>query len=214
MKFVLFVEGYTEKKALPEFLKRWLDPRLSQRVGIQIVRFDGWAEYVKDVPKKALLHLNSPKRDDIIAVIGLLDLYGPTFYPPGKETAKERYEWAKAEIEQSVDHPKFRHHFAVHECEAWLLSSLDGFPVDVKKALPAKCTKPEQVNFNEPPKKLLEKVYREKMGGSYKQVTHGAELFGTLDPNLAYAKCPFFKAMLDDMIALAMKAGLQRVGVE
>jgi hypothetical protein len=31
MKFVLFVEGYTEKKALPEFLKRWLDPRLSQR---------------------------------------------------------------------------------------------------------------------------------------------------------------------------------------
>jgi len=28
MKFILFVEGYTEDKALPQFLKKWLDPRL------------------------------------------------------------------------------------------------------------------------------------------------------------------------------------------
>ena len=26
MKFVLFVEGHTEKIGLPSFLKRWLDP--------------------------------------------------------------------------------------------------------------------------------------------------------------------------------------------
>ena len=38
MKFVLFVEGHTER-AIPEFLKRWLDPQLSQRAGIQTVRF-------------------------------------------------------------------------------------------------------------------------------------------------------------------------------
>ena len=35
MKFVLFVEGYTEDKALPKFLKRWLDPRLGKPVGIK-----------------------------------------------------------------------------------------------------------------------------------------------------------------------------------
>ncbi len=33
MKIVLFVEGYTEKKALPEFLKLWLDSKLSTRIG-------------------------------------------------------------------------------------------------------------------------------------------------------------------------------------
>ncbi|MEN6436959.1 MAG: TOPRIM nucleotidyl transferase/hydrolase domain-containing protein, partial [Syntrophobacter sp.] len=39
MKFILLVEGHTEKIALPDFFKRWLDPRLKQRVGIQFVRF-------------------------------------------------------------------------------------------------------------------------------------------------------------------------------
>lgn len=29
MMFVLFVEGHTEDKALPRFLKKWLDPQLS-----------------------------------------------------------------------------------------------------------------------------------------------------------------------------------------
>ncbi len=29
MKFVLLVEGYTEQKAIPAFLKRWLDVRLN-----------------------------------------------------------------------------------------------------------------------------------------------------------------------------------------
>ncbi|MFS8067350.1 MAG: hypothetical protein ACMG6S_13345 [Byssovorax sp.] len=37
MKIVLFVEGHTEKKALPEFLKLWLDSRLSARIGIAAV---------------------------------------------------------------------------------------------------------------------------------------------------------------------------------
>jgi hypothetical protein len=95
MKFVLFVEGHTEKKSLPQFLKRWLDPRLTKPVGIKIVRFDGWSDFVKSAPTKALLYLNGPDRDDIAAVIGLLDLYGPTFYPENKQTANERYDWAK-----------------------------------------------------------------------------------------------------------------------
>jgi len=37
VKFVLFVEGYTEKQEIPAFLKRYLDPRLSQLVGIKSV---------------------------------------------------------------------------------------------------------------------------------------------------------------------------------
>jgi len=211
MKFVFFVEGHTEKKALPEFLKRWLDPRLSQRVGIQIVRFDGWSQYTDDVQTKARLHLNSPKRDDIIAVIGLLDLYGPTFYPGDRRTANERYEWAKQKFEAEVDHPKFRQHFAVHECEAWLLSHPDGLPEAVKRSLPGRCAQPEAVNFDEPPKKLLKRLYGDKLRENYKEVTHGAELFAELDPAVVRGKCPRFRAMLDDMITLAEQAGLNRV---
>ncbi|MBW2369178.1 MAG: hypothetical protein JRH15_15000 [Deltaproteobacteria bacterium] len=88
MKFVLFVEGHTEKQALANLLKRWLDPRLDNPIGIQVVRFDGWSDLVKETPKKARMYLN---REDIIGVIALLDLYGPTIYPDGKTTAGARY---------------------------------------------------------------------------------------------------------------------------
>lgn len=40
MKFVLFVEGHTEKQALANFLKRWLDPRLDSHIGFQVVRLE------------------------------------------------------------------------------------------------------------------------------------------------------------------------------
>ena len=38
MKFVLLVEGYTEKYGVPAFLKRYLDPRLRvcENIGLQI----------------------------------------------------------------------------------------------------------------------------------------------------------------------------------
>lgn len=55
MKFVLFVEGYTEDKAVPKFLKRWLDPKLPSPAGIKTVRFEGWPQLVKDAPAKARL---------------------------------------------------------------------------------------------------------------------------------------------------------------
>jgi len=68
MKFILFVEGHTEHKAVPAFLKRWLDSRLRQPVAIKSVRFDGWAELVDDVSKKAHFYLNGSDHADVIAV--------------------------------------------------------------------------------------------------------------------------------------------------
>ncbi len=207
MKFVLFVEGYTEDKALPKFLKRWLDPRLDKAVGIKVVRFEGWSELVKDAPRKALMHLNEPDKNDIIAVIALLDLYGPTFYPQELQRADERYDWAKKDLEKKVNHPKFLQFFAVHETEAWLLADPDIFPLEVKRAFPAKVANPETVNFDEPPAKLLERLYFLKTARRYKKVTNGKELFSRLDPNVAYGKCPRLKELLDKLLELAEAAG-------
>ena len=208
MKFVVFVEGETEQKNLPKFLKRWLDPKLTKPVGIQPVLFVGWSELVKHFVKRANAHLNSPDRDEIIAVISVMDLYGPTIYPNHLTTANERYTWAKAELESRVGHPKFRQHFAVHECEAWLLSDPKVLPNEVSRKLPPSHTNPETVNFNNPPKKVLHKLYREKLRETYKEVVHGTELFRQLDPQKAYDKCPRLRAMLDEMLSLARAAGL------
>ncbi|MGH7491509.1 MAG: DUF4276 family protein [bacterium] len=208
MKFILFVEGHTERNALPAFLKTWLDPKLTQPAGIIPVRFNGWRELEKEMRKKAGLYLNRPDKDAIIAAIALLDLYGPTFYPKDKKTAKERYEWAKKYLEMKVGQERFRQFFAVHETEAWLLSDPSLFPTDVKKALSKKIKSPEQVNFDEPPAKLLQRLYKEKTNRIYKKTTHGSELFHQLDVELAYAKCARLKELLDEMFKLAKSAGL------
>ncbi len=203
MKFVLFVEGHTEQKAVPEFLKRWLDPRLNRPVGVSPVRFQGWSELVKDAPTKAAMYLSS---NDVIAVISLLDLYGPTIYPHGSTSAAKRLAWGKQHLEQKVNQSNYRHFFAVHETEAWLLSDPELFSPGIRRHVPD--SPPETVNFNEPPAKLLDRIYEKETRRRYKKVTYGKDLFKKLEPDTAYHKCPQLKALLDEMLAMAKKAGL------
>ncbi len=205
MKFILLVEGYTEQKAVPAFLKRWLDARLTQPVGVKTVRFDGWPQLVQDLKVKTKLHLQS---DDVIAVISLLDLYGPTFYPPGVDTPSDREAWGKKHLEDKVGHARFRHSFAVHETEAWLLSQPELFPADVRALFPRKTDTPEQVNFDEPPSYLLNRLYRQANRKTYKKIVYGTQMFAKLDPEVACRKCLRLKALLDELLGLAETAGL------
>jgi len=108
-------------------------------------------------------------------------------------------------MENEVKQPKFFQFFAVHEIEAWLLSEPDIFPLKVKKAFPGRIKNPETVNFDEPPAKLLERLYPLHVTRSYKKVANGKELFGKLDPDVAYQKCPKLKELLDKMLELAAK---------
>ena len=158
MKFVLFCEGYAERGVLGPLLRRWLEPKLSERGGFRPVLFSGWRQLVDDAPKKAAMHLRDK---DILGVISLLDLYGPTFYPANYVTVDERREWGIKEMRSRVNQDRYRHHFAVHEVEAWLLSQPDLLPAAVRNKLPGKAEKPESVNFDEPPAKLLNRLYRE-----------------------------------------------------
>ena len=202
MKFILFVEGHTEHLAIGAFLKRWLDARLEKPVGVQTVRFEGWPELVAGCAVHANKHLDGPKKD-VIAVIGLLDLYGPTIYPASKVKAAERSAWAKADLEKKVNRAEFSQHFAVHETEAWLLSDPTIFPVEVRKALADKYPHPERVNSEEPSAKLLDKLYKAELKRGYRKTVDGKNLFGKLNPEVAYQKCPSLAALLDEMLRLA-----------
>lgn len=208
MRFVLFVEGHTEKAALPSFLARWLNPQLTQPVRIDPVRFDGAADMIKDVAKHANISLNAPKQD-VIAVIGLLDLYGlPLTIPAKQDTVSERCAWAKQHLERQVNQPKFRQFFAVHETEAWLLSQPSIFPEPMQEEIAANTQRPELVNNQEPPAKLLERFYQSKMHRGYKKTVDGGDLFAGLNPAEACERCPHLKQMLDEMLQLARDTGL------
>jgi hypothetical protein len=205
-RLVFCVEGYTEQKTIDKFLKRWLDARLDDPVGISLVKFEGWSELVREIRDKAHFHLEeSPKKDEIIAVIGLIDLYGPDFYPAKAESVKERYEAGRKFMQEKVGHEKFRQFFAVHETEAWLLSDHTLFPTAITKAL-SKVKTPETVNFDEPPAKLLDKLYQRELKQSYKKVVQAKNLFPKLDPNTVYAKCPYFARMMEDLLTLVKEA--------
>jgi hypothetical protein len=207
VKFLLFVEGHTEKRVLAALLKRWLDSRLPSPVGIRVVRFEGISDYHAKIRKSVELSLSGTMGADTIAAIGLVDLYGAASYPNSAKTAKERYAWAKRHLERRVGHPRFRQHFAVHETEAWLLAQPEILPQAVKNALPGKHVRPETVDFDEPPAKLLARLYREKLGKGFKKVIDGVNLFQALSIELAYEKCPALRALLDDMLELARQAG-------
>ena len=208
MKFVLLTEGKTERESAASFLKRWLDPRLKQPVGIRPVAFDGYSELARKMATKARMYLESPNQSEIVAVIGLLDLYGPTFYPSHARTSTERYEWGVDHFEKTVSNERFRMFFAVHEFEAWLLSQPDIFPREVTSCLAGKIASPESVNFDQPPAKLLNRIYQQQVKRDYKKTTYGKQLFTKLDPAIAVTKCPYLKVMLQEMLALARKAGL------
>lgn len=208
MKFILFVEGPTEQKVLPAFIKRWLDPQLAHPVGVKVVKFEGWADYLKDIVKKVRMHVDGPEGDDILGAIGLLDLYGPTVYPPNVTTVEDRLTWFTADIERKVNRQKFRQFFAVHELEAWILADPELLPRPVANALPGSVINPEIVNNTQPPAKLLEALYDEKAKAVYKKVTNGSELFSKLDPHKVHAKCPNFRAIANYMLATAKQAGL------
>ncbi len=207
MKFVLFVEGATERKGLPEFLKRWLDPRLPAPIGIKPVKFQGSPVYYEEIATRVDLALSGKGGADVVAAIGLLDLYGLSFCPADRKTVEARKAWAKEHLEKRVGNPRFRQHFAIHETEAWLLAHRENLPPEVQKALPGKAARPETVNFDEPPGKLLVRLYQEKLRRGYKKVIDGTNLFQALSPDRAYEKCPALKALLDDMLSLAKQAG-------
>ena len=206
MRFLLFVEGLTEKQGIAPFMKRWLDAQGLQHVGVTPVNFKGSAHFVQEAPDKAEARLTGPGAGEIIAIIGLLDLYGlPDGYVRGR-TADERYEFARRKIEKEVGRDRYRQHFAVHETEAWLLAAPDIFPREVQPTVGKLSAQPEKVNFDEPPGTRLRDEYRRTLNREYRKAVDGPNLFRSLDPSAAAARCPHLAQMLNEMRELAQAA--------
>jgi hypothetical protein len=207
VRFVLFVEGDTEKDVLPLFLKRCLEPHLNQPVGIQAVNFHGWANLWRDMGQKAEFYLRGAgSSPDILAVVSVLDLSGPDIYPAHLTTATERADWAKCEVTaKKYQHDRFRHFFAVHELEAWLLSQPEIFPSEVRKDIQALSARPEEVNFDRPPKKRLDRIFEDRLKRGYQPRVDGANLFRKIIPDSVQAKCPMLREMITELLYLANK---------
>lgn len=225
MKFLLLLEGQTEEKGVPDFLRRWLARHFTVGVGVQPDTSEGWADLRDSTPKKAARYLSGARASDIIAVVSLLDLYGPTFYPPDTVTVAERHAWGTEYMEQRVrDHfqqqklpdglaLRYRHFFAVHETEAWFLAQPSLFKdAALRQFLERQTKPPETVNFTTPPGRLLERQYLQKLKRRYSKTTNARNFFPQMDAEAVAARCPYLAAMLHELRRLALVAGVPPQG--
>ena len=225
MKFIIFVEGETEDKGVAGFINRWLSTQFApgSAVGVDCVKFEGWADLRDGAPKRARLYLTDPAYRDVIAVVSLLDLYGPTFYPAEKTSVRDRYSWGCSYMQERVRQhfesfglplelsEKYHHFFAVHETEAWLVTRPELFAKEVQAKL-KKQGPPEEINFNTPPGKLLEELYMKNVKRKYVKTTSGRNIFPRLDPAQVAEQCPYLREMLHKLRELARDAGAAPAG--
>lgn len=224
MKFILLLEGSTEAKGVHTFINRWLNQFFAVGVGVQPDTFEGWPDLHDSAPKKAARYLTDARSSGIIAVVSLLDLYGPTFYPADKVTVSERHTWGTGYMEGRIRQhfrdkglgedlaAKYRHFFAVHETEAWFLAQPTLFPDEVRQFLEKQPKAPEAVNFQTPPGKLLEQQYMQKLKVRYPKTTKALNFFPRLDAETVISRCPYLKAMLHELGQMALDAGIPPKG--
>ncbi len=208
-RIALFVEGETERgdarqKTLPVFFRKWLDPQLpdQSKVGIHAVNFKGVSNYLYNLSTKVEMYLTDNRAN---YVFGLVDLYG---LPPDRfdfsdcTSVKEKVIEARRVIRALIPpefSSRFRQHFSVHEVEAWLLAYPEKFKPKVRARI--KRRKHEDVNFDEPPAKLLKKI----LGSSYKKTVTAKNIFPNVDPQIAIDKCPYLKLLAEDLLAFAKR---------
>ncbi len=203
MKFVGVVEGQTEKEILRPFLQKWLRSQSEPGHAIQLVCTKGNSKFVKQLVDVVKENRTAPGHLPV-AVFGLLDYQGLSMsYPRTCTTLGERCEWAKTHFESQVNDARFKMFFAVHDIEAWLFSQPKIFPGQIPSRLPRDMERPESINSNNPPSKLLESLYRKHVNHEYDKRVDGIRLFHKLDPMTAGLKCPQLQALLDDILMRA-----------
>ncbi len=200
-RIALFVEGETEL-ALPPFFHRWLDPQLpaAGKVGITPVKFQGIANYLDDVAAKTEMYLDQRRANVIVGVVDLYGLPSTRINLSTHTTLKDKVVAARAYVRQLIPtrlQPYFRQHFAVHETEAWLLAYPDEWPPAIRGPITER--PPEEMNFHEPPSKLLTRL----LGGEYKKIVRARNILGRVDAQVAITACPFLGLLAEDLLGLA-----------
>ncbi len=65
-----------------------------------------------------------------------------------------------------------------------------------------KSLEPESINFDEPPSRLLARLYRNRLKRSYRKVIDGAKLLQRISPEAVYKRCEHFRMLADDLLRL------------
>lgn len=152
-------------------------------------------------PRSQLIKLvRNELRDGRNAVIVLTDVNGPMKFKNSQD--------AIAKIEESLQglaelHSKVFVHAAQYELEAWVIPFWPKIQAILKSNKPKPDAKPELINHDRPPSRLLSELFRTQRKIRYSKNLHLREILEDQDLAIAAGECPGLKAFLNRILEIS-----------
>lgn len=216
MKVWVFVEGPSDRLALMALWDGWLRSLGSKGWGIHVLPLDSKSQYLRKIGPRVAEKLAQAPRD---LVVGLPDLYP---IAPYRGTPHEHADLPalqtlqKSLVEEALrtvfkvtktDSAMGRFHASAmkHDLEVLLLAAKASLRtrLKTKEALGNWRNPPEDQNHDKPPKRIVEELFRTKLGRAYLDTTDFAAamrntaLRDVLLDDRGNVQCPVFKAVVD-----------------
>ena len=216
MKVWVFVEGPSDRLALMSLWDAWLRNMSDRGWGIHVLPLDNKSQYLRKIGHRAAEKLAQDPQD---LVVGL-----PDFYPiqPYRGTTYEHADLPTLQtLQKTLVQDALRSVFRVattttamsrfhasamkHDLEVLLLAAKEALRtrLKTKDRLGNWRNPPEDQNHDHPPKRIVEELFRAKLGRAYLDTTdfaavmRNAELRDLLFDERGHVQCPAFKAVVD-----------------
>ena len=200
-RIIILCEGDTEENAIRYFVWRQWQKDGFGEIGLPTINLRAQFEKVSRFTQ------NNAKKEEVLAVFTLIDLYGMNRVRHSKDDdlphkVARVQRWLQKGLSAKI-RQKFHPHVSVHEVEAWLLA--DGHCL--ARRLKDKNIEPdpqaEQRNFENPPSSRLKSLFKKYKREGYAKIEDGIPLFQDAEFDTVYASCSYFKAFYDDLKAVA-----------
>lgn len=210
MKVWVFVEGNSDVQALSALWSGWKQQLREKGWGIQLISLGNKSNYFRNIGPRVIRKLLHDTSD---LTVGLPDLY------PNREYANTDYkhdnlkqlqdvqtQLVKQNLQQQVRRAEIDSHLArfyasalKHDLEVLLLAATSQLQSRLKmRNRPSGWRRPpEDQNQNQPPKRIVEELFRRHLKRAYLENSDSAAILRNTDLREVAEQCPAFRAMID-----------------
>jgi hypothetical protein len=200
-QIAVLCEGDTEEWAARKLLRRHLSADGFAHVGLKPINLRA---KIDDI----LIFTEQLATDPhICAVLTLVDLYGmnraqlsPGSNLDSKVAAARR--WLATQCSRARQ-GFFYGHVVVHEIEAWILAEGKALGTRLKHPQIASDPDAETKDFDNPPKRRLNEMFRRHLQRHYEENRDAPALFEVMDPRAVYTSCRYYRIIYDDLVQIA-----------
>ncbi|MBN2290382.1 MAG: DUF4276 family protein [Candidatus Glassbacteria bacterium] len=200
-RIIVLCEGETEVIAVREFIKRKWEENGLRSVGLIPIDLRGQLGNLHD---KAERFCRDEKNIAVFTLVDLHEFKGVDLrgFGPLTEKIGAAKKWLKNDFETRVLE-KFHPHLAVHETEAWILADGEALANRLRNRGIRPRRNAEKIDDQNPPKKILDELFKKYRKHEYRVLIDGAPLFKKMDFTRVYGSCPNFREFYEDLKSAA-----------